>query len=47
MHGVSALHRKLLREIRYLVGQITTIALVVAGGITCFISLRGTCDSLD
>ncbi len=47
MHGVSALHRKLLRELRRLVGQIATIALVVAGGITCFISLRGTCDSLE
>jgi putative ABC transport system permease protein len=47
MHGISALHRKLLREVRRLVGQITTIALVVAGGITCFISLRGTSDSLD
>jgi putative ABC transport system permease protein len=47
MRGVSALHRKLLREIRQLAGQITTIALVVAGGIACFICLRGTCDSLD
>jgi putative ABC transport system permease protein len=47
MHGVSALHRKLLREVRRLIGQIATIALVVAGGITCFISLRGTCDSLE
>src|SRR5579859_4356505 len=47
MRGVSALHRKLLREVTSLVGQITTIALVVAGGIACFICLRGTCDSLD
>jgi putative ABC transport system permease protein len=47
MRGLSALHRKLFREVRQLVGQIVTIALVVAGGITCFISLRGTCDSLD
>jgi putative ABC transport system permease protein len=47
MNGLSALHRKLARETRRLGGQVATIALVVAGGITCFISLRGTCDSLD
>lgn len=44
---LSALDRKLLREVRLLKGQIATIALVVAGGIACFICLRGTCDSLD
>jgi putative ABC transport system permease protein len=43
----SVLQRKLLREIEMLKGQIATIALVVAGGIACFICLRGTCDSLE
>lgn len=44
---LSALDRKLLREVKLLEGRIATIALVVAGGIACFICLRGTCDSLD
>jgi putative ABC transport system permease protein len=44
---LSALEWKLLREVRSLKGQIATIALVVAGGIACFIGLRGTCDSLE
>jgi putative ABC transport system permease protein len=44
---ISALDRKLLREVKLLGGQIATIALVVAGGIACFICLRGTCNSLD
>jgi putative ABC transport system permease protein len=39
--------RKLLRELTQLAGQIATIALVLAGGITCFISLRGTYLSLE
>jgi putative ABC transport system permease protein len=44
---ISILERKLLRELGLLKGQIATIALVVAGGVACFISLRGTCDSLE
>jgi putative ABC transport system permease protein len=44
---LGALQRKLGREVSQLKGQIATIALVIAGGITCFISLRGTCDSLE
>jgi putative ABC transport system permease protein len=47
MRLMSALHRKLLREIRGLRGQIATIALVLASGITCFIALRGTYVSLE
>src|SRR5579872_7059720 len=35
------------RELSLMKGQIATIALVVAGGIACFICLRGTCDSLE
>jgi putative ABC transport system permease protein len=44
---IPALDRKLLRDVARLKGQIVTIALVLAGGITCFISLRGTYDSLE
>ena len=41
------MNRKLVRETRRLAGQIATIALVLAGGITCFIALRGTYLSLE
>ncbi|HVU04973.1 MAG TPA: ABC transporter permease [Polyangiaceae bacterium] len=44
---VPAIDRKLLREVSRLKGQIATIALVLAGGMTCFIGLRGTSDSLE
>jgi len=44
---VSALTRKLWREAQSLKGQILTIALVLAGGIACFIALRGTYSSLE
>lgn len=44
---IFAIHRKLLRELGHLKGQITTIALVLAGGLTCFLALRGTYASLD
>ena len=47
MTFVPALDRKLLREIRTLKGQIATIALVLASGITCFICMRGTYISLE
>jgi putative ABC transport system permease protein len=47
MSLVAALDRKLLRESRALKGQIATIALVLASGITCFIALRGTFASLQ
>ena len=43
----TILERKLLRELRRLRGQILTIALVVASGLTSFISLRGTYSSID
>jgi putative ABC transport system permease protein len=42
-----ALDRKLLRETRGMLGQIATIAIVLAAGITCFIALRGTYESLE
>jgi putative ABC transport system permease protein len=43
---MSALNRKLLRDVARLKGQVLTIALVLAGGITSFIGLRGTWSSL-
>jgi putative ABC transport system permease protein len=43
---LAPLDRKLLREVTHLKGQIATIALVLAGGITTFIGLRGTYASL-
>ena len=44
---LSALDKKLLRELSQLKGQIATIALVLAGGIICFIALGGTYRSLE
>lgn len=46
MAFVATIDRKLLREVARLKGQVATIALVLASGITCFIALRGTYDSL-
>ena len=43
---ISALNRKLYREAFRLRGQIATIAIVLASGMVCFISLRGTYGSL-
>jgi putative ABC transport system permease protein len=44
---VSPLDRKLLREAARMKVQIVTIALVLAGGIACFIGMRGTGDALQ
>ncbi|HEX2672927.1 MAG TPA: FtsX-like permease family protein, partial [Polyangiaceae bacterium] len=44
---VSALNRKLVRELGQLKGQILTIALVLASGITSFVGLRGTYEALE
>ena len=43
---ISALNRKLLREAWRLRGQIVTISIVLASGMICFISMRGTYASL-
>ena len=43
---IRALQRKLLRDLWRLKGQIATIALVLASGMTSFIMLRGTSDRL-
>jgi putative ABC transport system permease protein len=44
---MTALERKLARELLQLKGQIFTIALVVASGITSYTALRGTYESLE
>jgi putative ABC transport system permease protein len=44
---ITALDRRLLREVARLKGQVVTIALVLASGITSFIALRGTYDVLE
>lgn len=44
--GLRALNLKLLRELWQLKGQVVTIALVIASGITSFVALRGTYASL-
>ena len=44
---VSALDKKLLRDLRGLRGQAATIALVVACGIAGYVSMQSTCASLD
>ena len=43
---MNPLSRKLLRDLRRLLGQVVTIALVVACGIASFVTLRSTYDSL-
>jgi putative ABC transport system permease protein len=43
---LSALDRKLLREVRRMKGQVITIALVLASGISSFVALRGTYASI-
>ncbi|HEY3254614.1 MAG TPA: FtsX-like permease family protein [Polyangiaceae bacterium] len=44
---VSALNRKLLRELTQFKGQVLTIALVLASGITSFVGMRGTYECLE
>jgi len=44
---VSALNRKLLREVLRLKGQVLTIALVLASGMSSFIGMRGTYAALE
>lgn len=44
---MTALDRKLLRDVRQLRGQIATIALVVACGVASFLALRGNYASLE
>ena len=44
---VSALNRKLLRDLVQLKGQVITVALVVACGIAGFVAFRSTWDSLE
>jgi putative ABC transport system permease protein len=44
---VRALERKLLRDLWHLKGQVLTVALVVASGISAFVGMRGTYASLE
>ncbi len=44
---VSALDRKLLRDLARLKGQLVTIAMVVAVGVGCFVTLTGNYESLQ
>ena len=44
---VSALNRKLLRDLGQLRGQVVTVALVVACGIAGYVAFQSTWDSLE
>lgn len=44
---LTALHRKLARDLRRLTGQVLTIALVFACGIASFVAMRGNFASLE
>jgi len=44
---VSALNRKLFRELAQLKGQVLTIAFVLASGITSLVGMRGTYECLE
>lgn len=44
---LPALYRKLLRDLGHLRGQVVTIALVIACGISCFVAMRGCYASLE
>ena len=44
---IPAIHRKLLRDLMRLKGQVLTIALVVAAGIASFVALQGNYSSLE
>jgi putative ABC transport system permease protein len=44
---IPAIHRKLLRDLSRLKGQVLTIALVVAAGIASFVALQGNYGSLE
>ncbi len=43
----ATLHRKLGRDLLRLRGQVLTIALVIAGGISCFVAMRGNYATLQ
>jgi putative ABC transport system permease protein len=44
---VSALQRKLLRDLAHLKGQVVTVALVVACGVAGYVAFQSTWDSLE
>ena len=43
---MTALHKKLLRDLAAMRGQVLTITLVIACGIAAFVTLRGNWSSL-
>ncbi len=47
LFSLSALHRKLLRDLRRTTGQVLAIALVIAAGVSTFILSTSTLDSLS
>lgn len=46
MH-LSALNRKLLRDLWHMRGQIVTVGLIVASGIATYVTMRGTYESME
>jgi hypothetical protein len=46
MH-LSALDRKLLRDLWHMRGQVLTVGLIVASGIATYVTMRGTYESME
>src|SRR5690242_4939448 len=44
---LSALDRKLLRDLWYMRGQVVTVALIVASGIATYVTMRGAYESVE
>ncbi len=44
---IAAIHRKLLRDLALLKGQVITIALIVAAGVASYVALQSTWTSLE
>ncbi len=44
---IAAIHRKLLRDLALLKGQVITIALIVAAGVASYVALQSTWSSLE
>ena len=44
---LSALDRKLLRDLWHMRGQVLTVGLIVASGIATYVTMRGTYESMQ
>src|SRR5690349_18787089 len=44
---ISALNRKLLRDLWHLRGQVFTVGLIVASGIATYVTMRGSYESIE